>query len=80
MFHKWIGEDENLVRCLTCGGAWYSHGMSASGTVMTTGIDGEDPTDCQGLVDQCHHYKMECPKTDDQACTRQDCNCLHCDS
>jgi len=77
--HKWIGEDEYLVSCLNCGGAWDHRETATPGNYTITALDGEDPTDCPGVTDQCHHYPNECARSDGD-CQKQKCNCLLCDS
>lgn len=77
MFHRWIGEDENIVRCLTCGGIWQHVRDRVYREDVYLSFDGRVPTECLGSTDACHHYENECPRTDEE-CTRQECNCLSC--
>ena len=78
--HRWIGEDEGLVRCLTCGGLWNHDRDVRDYTEIYFSNNGQVPTECPGAIDICHHYPNECPLPEGQECLMTDCNCLSCDS
>lgn len=76
-WHRWIGDDSDVVSCLTCGGAW----SEPAGQIIQS-FDGNPPPPCTGNTRQCHHYAGECQNEayGEECQIDPECNCLFCHS